>query len=159
VTTLASNLSEPYGVAVDTSSIYWPEGGSGTIKKIPLDGGIVTTLATGANRPYGIVIDAANVYWTENNAGTVKRVPLNGGAVTTLANSYGIGQASAMAVDGTYVYWSEYGNPGSIRKVALVGGQSIKLAENLNYPFGIAVDNTAIYWVENASGLVRKITK
>ena len=75
-------------------------------------------------------------------------MPITGGAVTTLANlPVGAYNPGNLAVDGSYVYVMESGNPGPIYKIPVNGGTATLVSDNGN-TWGIAVDNTNIYWSE-----------
>lgn len=82
--TLASGQACPWGMAVDSTSVYWTTCGDptgGFVLKVPKVGGTVTTLASG-DRLSGIAVEADSVYWIAGSAdasnpgsGAVMRVP------------------------------------------------------------------------------------
>jgi hypothetical protein len=51
VTVLVPSSGAQVGLAVDSTSVYWTEGASASVKKVPKGGGTVTTLATSPNVP------------------------------------------------------------------------------------------------------------
>lgn len=152
VVTLATGLSNPSDIAVDDTSVYWTEFGSGTVKKISKSGGSVMTLASGLNLT-GLAVDNSDVYFSGD--ASIKKVLKSGGSVTTLAS----GQTSTwkIAVDGANVYWTDSGG-GTIRKVPITGGSVSTLATGSSSPNGITVDSTAVYWSEFTNpGSVKKV--
>jgi hypothetical protein len=188
-TTLASNLESPNGIAVHSGSVYWTNSGytdgSGTVMKLPLDGGMPVTLAAGQSNPCGIVVDSTNVYWTNRGSawtnvvngtignGTVMKLSLDGGTAVTLAS--GQNGPSRMAVDSNSVYWVNSGDgaangDAAVMKVPLGGGTPIMLASTPysalgpRESYGIAVDATSVYWASDiqqgpvATGTVTKVT-
>ena len=82
---LAQGQDYPYGLAVNSTSVYWTT--SGSVMAMTLDGGTLTTLASGQNYPVGLAIDPANAYWTNNGGDSVGTAPLSGGSFRILAGS------------------------------------------------------------------------
>jgi hypothetical protein len=122
------------------------------VSGILFGGGPTWTLASsttgGAD---SVVIDGNDVYFiastSESGAkASISRVPLGGGAPTVLVTAH----PSSLAVDATYVYWTDDASPtgpNSIQRVAKTGGTPEVLASKLEFPpWSIAVDATRVYW-------------
>jgi hypothetical protein len=87
-------------IAVDSTSLYWIDGTSLVVMKMPLDGGTPVTLAQGAGNPMlgagSLNVDARGVYWSStgqinfNEVSYVLRTGLDGGAPVTLASQQGL---------------------------------------------------------------------
>ncbi len=159
VTTLASGLSNPvYGIAADTTDVYWiGTGPNGSVNKVSRSGGDVTTLVSGLPGGYGLALDAASVYWADCAQGAINKVAKTGGAVTVLATTSGC--PWGIAVDGNDVYWTEKSS-GSVNKVGVNGGAVTKLASGMGSPYGIVLDGGNVYWtINDALGTVGKVSK
>jgi len=163
VTTLRSGCEiSPANVVADDSHVYYADWRSDTIERIPVGGGASSTVASG-NRLIlhrALALDSTHVYFGDNDG--IKRVPKGGGAADILAAGYDSGK---LAADGTHVYWTE-GSPGGggfIRRVSKVpaGGVVDTLASGgaLDNPWGIAVDDSQVYWTERGSGKARRMPK
>ncbi len=154
--TLASG-SAPLGIAVDSQSVYWVNGGdygqaNGTVTSVPLGGGAVVTLASGQDFPAYVAVDEAHAYWTNLRGGTVMQAGLHGESPVTLASSqiYPVG----VAVDATSVYFTTAGEPGgatlgndgTVMSVPIGGGPLVTIAGGLATPHGIVVDSANVYW-------------
>jgi hypothetical protein len=107
-----------------------------------------------------MAMDATNVYWTEcgdPTGGYVREVPKAGGDVITLATG---DRLSGIAVDRTGVYWVA-GNPdgssGAIMKVPLGGGTPTTLTLRYGTPSHLAVDGSAVYWVEQMEESIESV--
>ena len=170
---LASGPS-PGEIAVDGTSVYWANfgtytahspSGDGAVMKAPLGGGSATALVSAGN-PWAIALDATSVYYADFRS--VCRVPLGGGASVTLvtAESYpaDIPAPTQLAVDAASVYWTDTFN-GLVLKVPIAGGTPTLLAFGQEYPWGIAVDHTSVYWtnggtsdIDPANGSVMKVS-
>lgn len=173
VTTTASIPFGPVGLALDAANLYWLEGpgnsdGSGTVMSTPRAGGSVTTLATGVYAPASIAVDSSYVYWGTEPVGggatapaTIARVPTGGGTPQTLASDDDF-LPSALAVDAIRIYFTETEAPGSggaVCGVPLAGGTPFTIASNADYPAGIAVDATSLYWADyDDPGSVARLT-
>jgi hypothetical protein len=84
------------------------------LAKVPTAGGAPTALASGA--PLGIAVDATSVYSTARpdvGPGTVMKVATGGGTPSTLASGQSF--PTAIAVDGTNVYWTDQSD-GTVNK-------------------------------------------
>jgi hypothetical protein len=109
----ASDASIPSDIATDGTFVYWSDGNTGVVRKIPAGGGAVVTLSTGPTGiAEGLVVDATHVYWLAHKPGaaspnltyTLERVPVAGGKEETLATGPGLGRY--LAIDATHVYWT-----------------------------------------------------
>lgn len=164
-TTLASGLNHPWGLVLDSSSVYWADQTAGTgngnqsIKKVGVDGGSVTTLASGVDCPYSMAVDAVNVYWAECHTGDLRKVGKNEGAITTLYHTPpGTTLDSGIAADGTSVYFNGFEGSGRfIKKVGINGGAVTTLATGLQVISIAAVDGTSVYFVDSTNGAIKKV--
>lgn len=140
--------SMPVGIAVDSTSVYWTDDSSGTVNKVPIQGGTPTTLASGEMEPAFLALDSTSLYWIagDSNGGFVKKVPLAGGTVTTLATTRGV---AGIALDAQNVYWTDAVD-GSVMSVPITGGTPTTLTTGENNPTfsigQIAVHGTKLYW-------------
>jgi hypothetical protein len=64
-----------------------------------------------------------------------------------------------MAVDGTDVYWPNFGSNSTIRKAGLDGSNLTTLASGQSGPRRIAIDATSVYWPDYDGGTVMKVAK
>ncbi|MGH7440128.1 MAG: hypothetical protein ACRENE_30930, partial [Polyangiaceae bacterium] len=127
-------------------------------------------LASGLNHPFLMTADSQNVYWTEFGDdlgvgnGAVKGCPTSGcgGSGPTLY-AQGLVNPRGIAVDATNVYYgtASYGAVnGGIWSCAIGGcGGSPMLLSAADVPYGVTVDATAVYWVDNDDGTVHKVAK
>ena len=74
-TTLASELTYPDRIAVDSANAYFTTGPSGSVMKAPLDGGALIMIAGGLGDTEGIALDSTSVYFTEFGGSVVKLTP------------------------------------------------------------------------------------
>jgi hypothetical protein len=127
------------------------------------------TMLTGLNHPFEITADDSNVYWTEfgdddySENGTVKSCPTSGCGAGPVV--YAVVQVAprGIAVDGQNVYWAtatSQDKNGAIWSCAIAGcnGQPTKVVD-ANVPFGIALDATYVYWVDNYDDTVHRAPK
>ena len=130
-----------FGVAVDSSHIYWTNTNYETVGRADLDGQnvdqnfiVLTGQSVGL---YGLAVDSNYLYWADIN-NSIGRAELDGQNVNLTFIS-GCQQPRGVAVDRSHVYWA---NDGNSIGLADLDGQNVNqhFVPNCPSPFGIAVD-------------------
>jgi hypothetical protein len=166
---------KPQWVTTDSEYIYWTDAvdgqnDNGQIGRAKLDGSEVEpSFITGAHNPQGIAVNATHIYWANDGSGQVPPFPhrgiaratIEGGEVIQPWSVFGDGNpggfdAAGVALDDTYVYFTE-GTNGSIVRIRLAEPLDFNniLFTNTSDKFqGIAVNGTHLYWADSASGAI-----
>jgi hypothetical protein len=129
-TVVAPNETEPGGLAVTATGLYWTDGQGNVMGAAP--GGSPMALTTQQSVPHAIAVDGTAIYWTnlgdaflDYANGQVMTMPLGGGAPTLLESNQP--DPEGIAIDGSSVYWmnvgtfddtGNYNNDGAITSVA-----------------------------------------
>lgn len=112
--------------------------------------------------------DSSRVYWTEfgDDIGTangyVKSCPITGCGASTIVYAQGQINPRGIAVDSQNVYWgsASYGAAnGAIWSCAIGGCAAPTRLASASIPYGVTVDATYVYWVDNDDGSVHRIIK
>jgi hypothetical protein len=110
VATLFSNAIDPESVAVNATDIFWVEFGgipdNASIVKMPLGGGTATTILANQQRPVSLAADSDFVYLANFDNSSVVKVPVTGGPMVGVY-SEAHARPTAVAIDGTSVYWTD----------------------------------------------------
>ena len=164
---LSTSLARPRGIALDETYVYWVNEGlgadtdTGTVLRIPKIGGTAEKIADHQGGPAYIAVDATSVYWTNRGSSEVMTWRKSGGDPQVFATEQG--NAWAIAVDASGVYWTTWGPNGSVSTCPLSGCDSgvTVVAGSLNSPYGIALDDAAIYFTlfDATAGAVMKVAK
>lgn len=98
-----------------------------------------------------MVQDRNFLYWTtideDGENGAIMRLAKSGeGAPQKLADAH---RPSALAIDGTHLYWASYSTDAKLMKMPLRGGAPVTLVENLSFPSDIAVDDDFVYYLQD----------
>ncbi len=146
--------------AVDSAHIYWTNTAAGTIGRADIGGANPEpSFITGLENPEGIAIDSGHIYWAEardheEGHGTIGRSTLAGGSVEK-EFIIGAGDPRGVAVSSEYIYWTN-GASTDIGRATITGGspeQSFISRGAGEHPWGIAVNATSLYWVDQESGI------
>ncbi len=152
---LASALVLPGGIAVDERSIFCTMQ-SGSVIKIPKEGGVPAIFAFGPPRAAGIAVDKLNVYWVSRD-GAVLRAPKDGGDPVVIYSGPADPLMIHVAVDVHDIYWPSIANKAIMKSVLDVSMASILV--EAQEPLGIAVDEESVYWSEQFAGTIMSVPK
>lgn len=162
--TVIAMSSNPNGVAIDATYVYWTNtyspGAVYRALKTNTDPTTFETLSANASSPSGVAVDSGYVYWVESGSGFVRRKPTSGGGLETIAEGLN-GNLSGIAVDASTVYVTTY-DEGAIRSLPKDGSAMPKiLATGQAHPNRVVVDATSIYWTNNDAnaGAVMRLDK
>jgi len=155
-TSLAAGVAGPSGLAADSTTAYWSDVSTGTIRKSAVSGGAVTTLVSGLSTtiPTTMAVGWNYVFWSDSS-GAIKRVSTGGGTVTTLAS--GLNNPTNIAVGSMYVFWTEAS--GALKRVSYSGGTPTTLATGLGTSIGnLAYDGGSwLYWADQSTGTIKRV--
>jgi hypothetical protein len=128
------DAKDPSSLATDGEALYWTNAGYGRgVYKAafgsPRSPDSVITVADNQPTPIYVIVDSGTVYWINQYDHSVNSTASTGGApITQLAMGV---IPSSLAVDATYLYWTEYTPGGGIMKVRRSGGgQSLVVASD-----------------------------
>ena len=158
VDVLATDQGQTWGMAIDETNVYWSaESGNGSVNYLPLGGGAVTPLVSNVNDPSGIDVDATHVYFTLLSEGKIESVPIAGGHVTEIVTD--TPTPLVLRVDSGRLYWASSTPTGAILETDLTSGTNSTIATGLDYPAGVALDASNIYWTVAFAGTIMTASK
>jgi hypothetical protein len=102
-----------------------------------------------------LLLDGDDLYFSEQ--GALRRGKRDGSGVTTIAGVSMVGSITAVIAD-CFVYFAVQEDT-YVGRVSLDNGELQVVAANEALPAAIAVDDDAIYWVNQASGTVMRLAK
>ena len=111
-------------------------------------------LASGQGQATSVKVTGGRVFWSDTSQSEIRSVQETGGSLQTVTS----GKAIAIAVDLTDVYWSDNAG-GTIQRASRTGGPSTVIASGQSFPFDVAVDAAAVYWILETGGQVLKVAK
>jgi hypothetical protein len=152
VITLATGQTYAVSLALDATRVYWTTKAAGTVATCDKSGGAVTQLAGGQENPSSIAVSAGNVYWVQEATVAVMRCGTGGcnGMPATIGTSPdpGIASGGNLAANGSTVFWST--GSGVVQCPTASCGGAAQPIVAMNAGPTIAVDEQAVYWVDNA---------
>lgn len=162
VTTIATGIDAPSGIATDGTFLYWTTGGNndtpgtGGITRANLDGTAPTSIMTGADKPIGLTVSGSFIYWANSVSSTIGRGSLTG---PFAANQSFIGAADVGALpygleaNGTHLYWTNLTGT-TVRRAPLSGSPATVITDTANGPTGVTLDGTYVYWANYGNGTI-----
>ena len=156
--TKLAGADTPFGLAVDSTYVYWAEFYTQTVNRVPLAGGSSSfvwdagTVSAGGTPPNGasaLTIDPGFVYINDQNA-SAYRVAIGGGTLVPMftdPNGPGVG-IFGLAVDSNDVYLGASGGIYQMSKGATSGATA--LAPNVTQPDDLELDPAGgvVYWAD-----------
>lgn len=147
-TIVASGMSDPRGIAVDSAGakVYWTDVGTNDIRRANLDGSSVQILVDfpAAIYPLSIALDvpAGKLYWGDLTTGKIHSANLDGTNVSDVLTPIGSPEVWGIAVDRLHqkLYWS---SDSGIYRADLTGTNAEPLV-----PGQVSVRNMALYPIE-----------
>lgn len=117
---------------------------------------LTTSIVQSTDPIRGMAIDNANVYWVTHpdsgsGEGEVVRATLLGKDRTVIAA--GLGQPGHVALDDTWVYWTD-GSLGTVSRAPKAGGSPEVLVSDQKVPGNVAVGGDDLFWSDD-NGLYR----
>jgi hypothetical protein len=172
--TLAYNQTNPVQVVADDASGYayfttrgsGPAYADGTLSRVALAGGTVEVLAPNLTNARGVTVYGTSAFWTARGTegsytdGTVGRVDLANLSITTLATGLnGPGRGIAVDASDVYVTTTALSGDGTILRIPVAGGSAEPVATAQAAPADLAIDDIAVYWVNETTGTVMRLAK
>jgi DNA-binding beta-propeller fold protein YncE len=142
LTTLASGLGQPQGVAVDDAgNVYVADTGYNAIKQWTRASNTLTTLVSGQAVPSDVAVNGVgNVYIADTGQNAIKQCTTVNSNLTTLVSS-GLDYPTGVAVNGAGNVYIADTSDNAIKQWTLSNSNLTTLVSTgLNLPFGVAVD-------------------
>lgn len=133
-------------------------GGTLTIKRVPLTGGNATTLATItnvdiANTHRNLVTDGVSLFWQDDRA--VRKMPIGGGAVTVLDPSTPNTPTAGIALQNDRVIYASVNQIRFVPKTGAITSPAVRvIAQASTTVTALHVVSNGVYWGER-TGAVR----
>jgi hypothetical protein len=150
---IVTGLTDPAGVAVDSSHLYWADSITGTINEASLDGTGAHSIVTGPVLPIGVAVSGGHIYWSDQGnlaegSGSIWEANLDGSDPHAVVTGQNV--PDAVAVGAGHLYWADDGladaaGEGTIWEANLDGSSphTIVTGQTLG---GLAADTSHLYW-------------
>jgi hypothetical protein len=151
--TLASPVDGPWGIADDSTNVYYTAYGGGRVHKVPKGGGTNTVLASGPNGPVGIAVGPQTVYWANFQNGKISWVNpllppglLPPDLVDVVTHPFGVWASGNVSFFTSNTSVTSIGSSSG-------GGGAVTLASGQNLPWAVRSNASYVYFITNQNGL------
>jgi hypothetical protein len=155
------------GAPVSGAFIYWANSNQYRVGRAKLDGSDARSQFAAGMYPCGVASDGTYVYWADPIANAIGRARIDGTGSLDRSFVSGAEHPCGVAIYGHYVYWANeqpYQVSTSIGRADLrnrldvrenfVPNERFTKGTDLDYPCGVAVDATGIYWGDRDSNAI-----
>jgi hypothetical protein len=161
--TLVPTMVSDRPIAVDANNVYFSSVDGVTplygVARIAKSGGAITILDS-QHVADAIALDDTYVYYAGEdytlNMGLIMRAPIDASAAPTTLASLTVQGTSGIAVDASYVYYTDT-KANAVYRVAKSGGAPMTLAANEQTPTNIVVDASFVYFNASQGGMIRRV--
>jgi hypothetical protein len=160
-----TGVTEPTGLAVNGSSIFWSTNG-GPIGRANINGtGKNTSYISGPGQSCGVALDAGHVYWGDIASGTpayIGRAGLDGNdKQLTFVTIPGTAYPCGLAVNAANIYWTEpgiFGGGTRIGRANINGGGTAdpSFIGDASTPCGIAAFGQQLFWSNSGTDTIAR---
>lgn len=167
VTDSQLSTSVGFGVAVDSTYVYWSNPALAKINRRALAGGAVQEIVSGISSPQHIAVDATYVYWADAGAGNFAKAYKDGSGGTQVLSS-GYNSPTAISVFGGTAYLSNGKienisvSPGAVWAIDLSTLGTTSVASNYGtgqpFPYDVTVVEGTIYWANEGNNTIDYVT-
>ncbi|HEY0713780.1 MAG TPA: hypothetical protein VGF45_13965 [Polyangia bacterium] len=161
--TVLARSQAPNMVTVDDTHVFWTTriNSEGRVVKRLKTGTTNESIITGLDDPMGITVDADFIYWTDVKRGGVYKRAKNDNKAPIVELASGQMKPWLIVLGGEFVYWTNRDGRSVMRTRKDGMSAPEMLAPALWDVFGIAVDDTAVFFrdaEQNGAGRVMKFT-
>jgi hypothetical protein len=160
-----TGVTEPSGLAVNGSSIFWSSL-AGSVGRANLNGtGKDNSFISGLTLPCGVALDAGHVYWGEIDTGSpayIGRASLDGSnKQPNFVTIPGTASPCGVAVNAANIYWTEpgiFGGGTRIGRANINGGGTAdpSFIGDASTPCGIAVFGQQLFWSNSGTDTIAR---
>lgn len=138
----------PFGLALDSTSVYWADRNSATLSRRPIGGGAEVAVATSlGGLPIAAAVDNGSLFWIVDFTGSVQGAASDGGTFRVGVNGT---SGRDLVLNKTDVYWGAAIDPGLDGKISHAprdgAGPVTFLANAGGEPMALAIDAQRVYW-------------
>jgi hypothetical protein len=170
VTVVSDATSDARLIGIRGDTLVWATGCTHELRRVRTDGAGNTALPAGSNCTPTLALNGTDrAYWIEFDGPNLNTAPIDGSqpasVIATVPGSGVRSDFARLAVDATRAYWATT-TPAAIwfAPLSQSGGAPSVVAKTgvtsdaVQQPFGVAVDDTHLYWSDKTDNKIRRRT-